>query len=157
MFQVSFGTRHSANSLREGNVAVQPGRLLSAGVGGHGGGGLGPRSLCNKNGPIRFSQIGNFVFFRDGHFGLGGGGGEGVLGGGPPRGALAGKGPQRPPGRRLDRRLEDVAEAAGGGYCPLQVPLRLALGARETVAGRSALEGGVPPPLPMHAPPPLGF
>ena len=49
-----------------------------------------------------------------------------------------------------------VAEAAGGGYCRLQVPLRLALGARETVAGRrlGALEGGLPPPLPMHLPPP---
>ena len=42
----------------------------------------------------------------------------------------------------------------GGGYCRLQMPLKLALGVRETVAGHrlGALEGegggGVPPPLP---------
>ena len=34
-----------------------------------------------------------------------------------PRDALEGKGPPRPPQRRLDRRLEEVAEAVGGGYC----------------------------------------
>ena len=47
--------------------------------------------------------------------------------------------------KRLGRRLEEVAEAVGGGYCRLQMPLKLALGVRE--AGRG---GGVPPPLPMH-------
>ena len=55
--------------------------------------------------------------------------------------------------QRFDRRLEEVAKAVGGGYCRLQMPLRLALGVRETVAGHrlGALEGGgVPPPLPMH-------
>ena len=69
-------------------------------------------------------------------------------GGGWARGACEGKGPQR----RLGRRLEGVAEAVGGGYCRLQMPMRLALGARGTVAGHGlgALEGGVPPPLPMH-------
>ena len=76
------------------------------------------------------------------------------MGGGPgSRDALEGKGPQRPPQRRLDR-LEEVAEAVGGGYCRLQMPLRLALGVRGTVAGHrlGALEGGggYPPPLPMH-------
>ena len=66
---------------------------------------------------------------------------------------LPGKGPQRRPQRHLGRRLEEVAKAVGGGYCRLQMPLRLALAVRETVAGHGlgALEGGVtPPPLPMH-------
>ena len=45
--------------------------------------------------------------------------------------ALEEKGPQR----RLGRRLEEVAKAVGGGYCRLQMPLRLALGVRGTVAG----------------------
>ena len=65
------------------------------------------------------------------------------------REALEGKGPQK----RVGRRLEEVAKAVGGGYCRLQMPLRLALGVRGTVAGHrlGALEGGgVPPPLPMH-------
>ena len=77
-----------------------------------------------------------------------------------PRAASEGKGPQRPPQRRLGRRLEEVAEAVGGGYCRLQMPLRLALGVRGTVAGHrlGAVAGGrgVPPPIPMHpCPPPL--
>ena len=44
----------------------------------------------------------------------------------------------------LDRRLEEVAKAVGGGYCRLQMPLKLALGVRGTVAGHrlGALEGG---------------
>ena len=56
------------------------------------------------------------------------------------------------PQKRLDGRLDEVAKAVGGPYCRLQMPLRLALAARETVAGRKlgALEGGVPPPIPMH-------
>ena len=41
-------------------------------------------------------------------------------------GALEGEEPQRGAQRRLDRRLEEVAEAVGGGYCRLQMPLRLA-------------------------------
>ena len=55
------------------------------------------------------------------------------------------------PQRRLDRRLEEVAEAVGGGYCRLQMPLKLALAVRETVAGHrlGGLEG-VTPPLHMH-------
>ena len=60
----------------------------------------------------------------------------------------------RRPQRRLDRRLEGVAQAVGGGYCRLHMPLRLALAVRETVAGHrlGALEGGggVPRPLSMH-------
>ena len=58
--------------------------------------------------------------------------------------ALEGKGPQRWPQKRLGRRLEEVAKAIGGGYCRLQMPLRLALGVTGTVAGRrlGALEGG---------------
>ena len=60
------------------------------------------------------------------------------------RDAVAGKGPPRQPQRRLDRRLEEVAKAIGGGYCRLQMPLKLALAVRETVAGHrlGALEGG---------------
>ena len=62
---------------------------------------------------------------------------------------------RRPP-RRLDRRLEGVAEAVGGGYCRLQMPLRLALGVRGTVVGRrlGALEGGVCPLFQCIPPPP---
>ena len=65
--------------------------------------------------------------------------------------ALGGKGPQR----RLGRRLQEVAKAVVGGYCWLQMPLRLALAVRETVAGRrlGALEGGgyaPPPPNSTH-------
>ena len=37
----------------------------------------------------------------------------------PPGDALQGNGPQRRPQKRLDRRLEEVAEAVGGGYCRL--------------------------------------
>ena len=77
----------------------------------------------------------------------GGGGG----GGGGGRGALEGRGPQRRSQQRLARRLEEVAEAVRGGYCRLQMPLSLALAARETVAGcrLGALEGGggTPPPF----------
>ena len=67
------------------------------------------------------------------------------------RDALEGKGPQRRPQGRLDRRLEEVPKRLGGGYCRLQMPLRLAFGVRETVPGRrlSALEGGNPG-IPMH-------
>ena len=67
------------------------------------------------------------------------------------RGALEGKGPQRRPNRRLGRRLEEVAKAVGSGCYRLQMPLKLAVAVRETVAGHrlDALEGGggVPPPL----------
>ena len=66
------------------------------------------------------------------------------------RDASEGKGPQRRPQRRLDRRLEAVAKAVGGGYCRLQMPLKLAFGVRGTVAGhrRGALEGGGGGPAP---------
>ena len=61
----------------------------------------------------------------------------------PPGVALEGKGPPRRPQRRLDGRLEEVAKAVGGGYCRLQMPFRMALAVRGTVAGRrlGALEG----------------
>ena len=60
------------------------------------------------------------------------------------RDALEGEGPRRRPRRRVGRRLEGVAKAVGGGYCRLQMPLKLALAVRKTVAGRrlGALEGG---------------
>ena len=76
-------------------------------------------------------------------------------GGGGRRDALEGKGPRRRSQKRLDGRLEEVAKAVGGGYCRLQMPLRLALGVRGTVAGHrlGALEGGGGVPPPMH---PLG-
>ena len=72
--------------------------------------------------------------------------------GGSPRDAVEGEGPQRRPQRRLGRRLEEVAEAVGGGYCRLETPLKPALGVRGTVAGHRlrALERGVPPPFPLH-------
>ena len=70
-------------------------------------------------------------------------------GGGVGRDALEGEGPQRRPQKRSDRRLEEVAEAVGGGYCQLEMSLRLALGVRETVAGHRlgalAVGRGVPP------------
>ena len=64
--------------------------------------------------------------------------------GGGGRDASEGKRPQRRPQRRLGRRLEEVAKAVGGGYCRLQMPSRLALGVRGTVAGHrlGALEEG---------------
>ena len=45
--------------------------------------------------------------------------------------------------RSLDRRLEEVAKAVGGGYCRLQRSLKLAVAVRGTVAGHrlGALEG----------------
>ena len=60
------------------------------------------------------------------------------------RDALEGKGPQRRLQKPLDRRLEEVAKAVGGGYCRLQMPLSLALAIRETVARhrQGAVEGG---------------
>ena len=62
-------------------------------------------------------------------------------GGGCSWDAFEGKGPQRGAQQRLGRRLEEVAEAVGGGYCRL-------LAIRGTVAGHrlGALEGGYPPP-----------
>ena len=67
-------------------------------------------------------------------------------------GSLEGKAPQRWLQRRLGRRLEGVAEAVRGGSFRLQMPSRLALAVRGTVAGHrlGALEGGEggnPPPL----------
>ena len=48
--------------------------------------------------------------------------------------ALEWTAPPRSPQGRLDGRLEEV-EAVGGGYCRLQMPLRLAVAVRETAAG----------------------
>ena len=52
--------------------------------------------------------------------------------------------------RRFDRWLEEVAKAVGGSYCRLQMPLKLAVAVRETVAGHrlGALGGGGG--VPMH-------
>ena len=62
----------------------------------------------------------------------------------PPQGCIRTEGTQRLPQRGLHRRLEEGAKAVGGRYCRLQMPLKLALGVRETVAGQrlGALEGG---------------
>ena len=67
-----------------------------------------------------------------------------------------GEGPPRRPQKRLDGRLEEVAKAVGGGYCRLQMPLKLALAVGETVAGRrlGALQGGEPPPFEFIPDPP---
>ena len=74
---------------------------------------------------------------------------------GPPGRSTAAYGPaqgrQRRLRKRLGRRLEEVAKAVGGCYCRLQMPLRLAVAVRETVARHSlgALEGkGTYPPPP---------
>ena len=73
------------------------------------------------------------------------------------RGASEGKGPQRRSQQWLGRRLEEVAKAVGGGYCRLQMPLKLALGVRGTAAGHrlgdpEPRQSGAEPPPP---PPPL--
>ena len=69
------------------------------------------------------------------------------------RDALEGEGPQRRSQKRLGRRLEEVAKAVGGGYCQLQMPLKLALGIRGTVAGHrlGTLPGGGGAPPPSNA------
>ena len=71
-------------------------------------------------------------------------------GGGGGRDALEGKAPQRRPQKRFDRRWEDIAEAVGGGYCRLQMPLSPALGVRQCLGigwapWRGPGEGGSPP------------
>ena len=71
---------------------------------------------------------------------------------GPGSDALQGKGPRRPPHRRLERRLEEVDKAVGGGCCRLQMPFKLAGDSGWASAGRPGGGGreGAPPPLPMH-------
>ena len=61
-----------------------------------------------------------------------------------PRDAVEGKGPQRRPQRRSDRRLVEIPKAVGGGYMRLQMPLKPALDVSQTVAGhrQGVLEGG---------------
>ena len=44
-----------------------------------------------------------------------------------PRDASEGKVPQRRRQKPLDRWVEEVAKAVGGGYCQLQMPFSLAL------------------------------
>ena len=78
----------------------------------------------------------------------------------PHRDAFEGKRPQRRPQERLDGRFEEVAKAVRGGYCRSQMPLKLALGVRGTVAEQrlGALEGGrgTPPSnASLPSPPPL--
>ena len=75
-----------------------------------------------------------------------GGGGLTCRAATPPQGCIRReeKAPQRRPQQRLDRRLEEVAQAVGGGYCRLQMPLKPAFGVRRTAAGHrlGALEEG---------------
>ena len=52
-----------------------------------------------------------------------------------PTDALEGKGPQSRPQKRLDRRLDEVAKAVGGGYCRSQMPWKLAVGVGEGDSG----------------------
>ena len=74
------------------------------------------------------------------------------------QGASEGKGPRRWPQRRLGRRLEEVAKAVEGGYCRLQMPLKLALGVRGTVAGhRLGAPEPLPPRFPSNASLPMGL
>ena len=67
-----------------------------------------------------------------------------------PPGILEGKGLQRLPQKQFDWRLEKVAEAVRVGYCRLQMPLKLALGVRETLSlglGWAPWKRMPPPPL----------
>ena len=52
--------------------------------------------------------------------------------------------------------LEEIVKAVGGGYCRLQMPLKLAFSARGTVAGHrlGALRGGGGYLLPFQCIPP---
>ena len=68
------------------------------------------------------------------------------MGGG--RDASEGKAPQRRPQRRLGWRLEEVAQAVGGGYCRFRMLLKPAL--RGTVGGHRLGATESSPPLPMH-------
>ena len=52
---------------------------------------------------------------------------------GTSRPALEREAPQRQPQKRLDRRLEEATKSVGGNYWRLQMPLKLALAARETL------------------------
>ena len=63
----------------------------------------------------------------------------------PPRVALEKKRPQRRPQERLSWRLEEVAKAVGGSYSRLQMPLKLALAVRETVADEAEQTRAIPP------------
>ena len=55
------------------------------------------------------------------------------------RDALEGNAPQRRPQKRLDRRLEEVAKAVGGGYCRLNMPFKLVLAVMGAPHRRAAL------------------
>ena len=95
-------------------------------------------------------------------FGLPGGQPSAVGGWGGGQGCIRGKEgrTQRPPQRRLDRRLEETVQAVRGGYCQLQMLWRLALANRKTVPGHrlgapegeayllpsQCIPGGVPQP-----------
>ena len=53
-----------------------------------------------------------------------------------PRDAFAAQGPQRRPQEAVRQAVGGaVSKSVGGGYCRLQMPVRLARGVRETVAG----------------------
>ena len=117
----------------------RPGRSTPGRYERRGGGGLEHRSLCTKNGTNQYFLFVNFMISHQEIWRRAGGG----------QGWDASEGPQRRPQRRLDRRLEEFAKAVGGGYCRLQMPLRLELGVRETVVGRPGGRGGGPP-LPMR-------
>ena len=68
----------------------------------------------------------------------GGEGGEGVMG----RDAVEGKGPRRPPQRRSDRRLEEVAEAVGGGFCRLKIAIEAGTWRLPWLIGWAPWKGG---------------
>ena len=104
-----------------------------------------PRDFCDR-GPKRtvLQKIQLKISGRDHALQEEEGVGWGSRRGGRSRDALEGKGPQRRPPERLSRRLGEVAKAAEGGYCRLQMPLKLARAVRGTVARHrlGALEGG---------------
>ena len=70
------------------------------------------KNLLERKWTVKANSVGNIQF----EVCLPGG----ILRGVTNRDALEGKGPQRGAQQRLGRRLEEVAEAVGGGYCRLQ-------------------------------------
>ena len=75
-----------------------------------------------------------------------------------PQGCIRREGAPKAAPEQLDRRLEEVARAVGGGYCRLQMPLKLAQGVRGTVVGHGLRApegwGGTSPPSNASLPSP---
>ena len=73
---------------------------------------------------------------------------------GKPQGCIRREGASEAVPEAVRRAVGGGCQAVGRGYCWLQMPLKLALGVRGTVAGHrlGTVEegGGVPLPFPMH-------